>query len=502
MPLVSCPKCATRLKVPDGAAGNVKCPKCASIFPVAAKPVAPAFEVVEDAPPPPPPRPAPKPAAKPAAPEPEFEIVEEEKPRKKAFAIDVGDINEEDDRPRGKSKGNRRRDEDEDDEDDSNRPRGKNRNKRRRDEDEDDWQPAGRTGAGAAKIAVLMLIISLWLYFGTYAILALYMFIAWVGGYISTGLMVIPGILGLANWVCAAVGLGFSIAGPARSRGLAIAATAVAAVHLILAFVIANNSDAGIFSNRNIQVIGLMAKMSADEDAIEEAQKNPSKAKALQEEAKARAEFMKDHKDELEDMLYYEARLRSKESERSFTRELKAPTAMRWADLSSMLPFADELIAVLSYHNKLFGEYVFGLLGGLLEIARLILIVLLIGSLGRALKGHEAADRAKFALIGVCIAVASAILISLLVAVLVDSAQEDQKNAFKNAPTGQDLMQDPGAAEKAVKKARDKARSAHKMAQHSTAIGGLLNYTLFAGMMVMPVIAAHGVYSVASRRAR
>src|SRR4051795_12650396 len=87
VPLVACPKCATTLKIPDGASGNVKCPKCGMIFPVAAKhAAAPAFEVVEEFP-----APAPKPAAKPQPIEPDFEVVDEPKPKKKVLALDDDD---------------------------------------------------------------------------------------------------------------------------------------------------------------------------------------------------------------------------------------------------------------------------------------------------------------------------------------------------------------------------------------------------------------------------
>lgn len=485
MPFVSCPKCATNLKIPDGASGNVKCPKCAAIFPVAAKPAAaPAFEVVEDVP-----SPAPKRVAKPEVLQPDFDVVEDPKPKKKVVEADYDD---EDDRPRSK----RRRDYD-DEEDD--RPRRK-KGHRRDYEEEDDWQPAGKSGAGSAKVGMLMLVISLWLYFATFAVLALFMLIAWVGGYISTGLMVIPGITGLANWVCAAVGLGFSIAGPARSRGLAIAATAVAGVHLVLSFVIANNTDAGLFSDRTVQVVGLMNKASAAR--LESTSTTDAKERA--EKAKEVKEFLEEHKDELQDLTYYEAKLRAKGGEeRESVRELKPPSAMRWSDLSTLIPFADDFIAVLSYHNKLFGDYVFGLLGGLIEVARLVLIVLLIGSLSRALKGHEAADRAKFGLIAVGVGIGVAMLISVLVTMMIDNAKEDQKKAWENnRPSASEMRQDPSSIETAQKAAREKVRSAESTMKHSAAAGGLLTNLLYAGMLILPIIAAHGAYSVAARRAR
>jgi hypothetical protein len=226
-------------------------------------------------------------------------------------------------------------------------------------------------------------------------------------------------------------------------------------------------------------------------------------AKEREAEAKERLEFLKDHKDELQELMYYEAQLRAKGSEeRESVKELKAPSAMRWTDLSTLIPFSDDLIAVLGYHNKLFGDYVFGLLGGLMEVARLILIVLLIGSLSRALKGHEAADRAKFGLIAVCIAIGVAMLISLLVAMMFENAQEDQKKAWENNRPSASEMRDPSAFEAATKAAREKVRSAESTMKHSAAVGGLLTNLIYAGMLVLPILAAHGAYSAAARRAR
>src|SRR5207302_1938182 len=104
---------------------------------------------------------------------------------------------------------------------------------RREEDDEEDWAaPVSRKveGTGAAKTGMLMVGISMFIQLGTFALLAVFMLVGWMGGFIPFGVMVIPGILGLASWVTGLVGFGLSIGGPARSRGLAIAATAVAAV--------------------------------------------------------------------------------------------------------------------------------------------------------------------------------------------------------------------------------------------------------------------------------
>lgn len=251
------PKCPAKLKVPDGVSGNTKCPKCGAVFPVSAPPP---FEVV-DAPAPaqksaPP---APKPAARPRADEEDFEVVDET-PRKRAADDEENeetrqkrkrdDDEEDDDRPRSK----RRRYDDEGD-----RPRKKKGKKRRyEDDEEDDWQPAPRARGGFAngKTGALLMSISFWLNLGAYGLIALYALIAWImvlaasasspssrgprgagggdDGSFAELLVVLPGLVGLGAWIVGTVGCAFAIAGPARSRGMAITATVFAGVHLVL----------------------------------------------------------------------------------------------------------------------------------------------------------------------------------------------------------------------------------------------------------------------------
>jgi hypothetical protein len=271
------------LKIPDGASGNVKCPKCGTIFPVKAP--APAFEVVDDEPAPTQKPAAPVPTAtgaaarpKPAAnAEPDFEVVDE-KPKKRVTALTDDD---EDDRPRKKKtrddddddrpRGKKRRDDD--DEDD--RPRKKKKRKRVYDDededDEEDWQPRGNRGAfGKGKVGALLLSISFWLNLGAYGLLALYALIAWVlllsasssepssrSGRSSGGggdgsfldvIVILPGLVGLGAWIVGTIGCSFSIAGPARARGMAITATVFAGLHLVLTGVTFSNlqDDLGI----------------------------------------------------------------------------------------------------------------------------------------------------------------------------------------------------------------------------------------------------------------
>jgi hypothetical protein len=238
VPVLTCPKCPTKLKVPDGVSGNTRCPKCGTVFPV----VKPAFEVVENepaqkpaskavpkiAPPPPPPPPKSVPA------KPDFEVVEED---------------EEEDRPRKKRR----------DEDDDGRSRKKKKKKRYYEDDdfEDDWQPRSGGGGGGmygkGKTGALLMGISFWLNLGAYGLLALYSLIAWMlingsssssssssrGGGDGDGsfldiLVILPGLIGLGAWIVGLVGCSFAIAGPRSARGLAITATVFAGLHLIL----------------------------------------------------------------------------------------------------------------------------------------------------------------------------------------------------------------------------------------------------------------------------
>lgn len=435
MPLVACPKCSTTLKIPDGASGNVKCPKCGTIFPAAAK-SAPAFEVVDDSPKPA----ARKPAPKPEPLEPDFEVVDEPKPKKKVVAAETDD---DDDRPRAK----RRRDEEEDEDDD--RPR-KKKGKKRRDYEDEDWQPAATGGSfGPAKVGMLMVSISLWIYAGTFALLALFLLISWLGAGIPSGLMIVTGLVGLSSWIVGLIGLGFCIAGPSRSRGLAIAATAVAVVHLIMAFVIANNEKS---VNPGAASIGL-ATASSRADRLKSL---AEKAKNERDPAKLR-ELEKEARELFEDVGEITS---GKKSE------------MRWPDLATLLPFSDILIANLAYESKNFNDYVLGLLGGLIEVARAILIILLIGSVGRAARDRYVGERSMMAMIAFAIGIAVSMVIWVIVAAILDG----QKSSTSS--------------------------SSGKGAFHWFVAGALIVYLIHLGTLVFPAILGLEAKDAAARRAR
>jgi LSD1 subclass zinc finger protein len=451
VPLVSCPKCATNLKIPDGASGNVKCPKCATIFPAAAKPAPapPAFEVVDDTP-----APAPKRPAKPEVLDPDFDVVDVPKPKKKAVAAEDDD----DGRPRSK----RRRDEEDDNDDRSRRKKG-----RRRDDEDDDWRPAGKgVSFGPAKVGMLMLSISLWLYLGTFVLLGLFLLVAWIGASIPEGLMIVTGLLGLSNWIVALIGLGFCIAGPPKSRGLAIAATAVAAIHLIMAFVVANNEKSGRFGSHTVELLSGINKADRFFDIMKKMEKET--------DARRREDLQK----ELRDLS---------ESERGrkapFSLEEGRPTArsaedMRWRDLATLQLYSDQFIAILSYQSKEFSDYILGFLTGLLEVARLILIVLLIGAVARAARDHDGAEKSMLATFLAGGATILAMVIVVIVAAIMDNMKPD------------------------TPKSVDDAMKAAKRMMTWPILGELAVYAVHIGSLVLPALLAISVKSAAARRAR
>jgi hypothetical protein len=284
VPVVQCPKCPTKLKIPDGASGNTKCPKCATVFAVGAP--KPAFEVVEDDAPPSKPAapkvaPKPAPAAKPKSEEPEFEVVDDAPAKKKAKAksddsdddmtVEIvefdehGNVLSRSTMTTSSKKNKKSRDDDDDDDDDEDdRPRKKKKKKKRSGGDDDgfpEWKPTSKS-AGAfrtAKTGARLASIAFWLNCSAYALIALYMFIAFImvntsssmglggmGEDTATVLMVLPGLLGTGGWVLGIVGFGMMCAGPQKARGTCIAATIMAVIHLTLMIIIFTNAGKGM----------------------------------------------------------------------------------------------------------------------------------------------------------------------------------------------------------------------------------------------------------------
>jgi LSD1 subclass zinc finger protein len=558
VPLVACPKCATNLKVPDGAAVAVRCPKCQTIFQSAAPapaPAAPAFEVVDEAPPPkpapkppapsaarpaPPPsaaRPAPKPAPRSAAAD-DFEVVDD-KPASKKKPLPLDD---EDDRPRGRRRrdeddeddrprrgrrdeedddrprGRRRRDEEEEDdrdrprrkprrEDDEDGDRGRGRRKGRRDEDDrdnfDDYDyspPPKGSKFGVGRVGLLLLLISLGLYAGSLALHALFLLGALLGLPIPLGLTVVTGIMGLANWVVGLVGLGLCIAGPARSRGLAIAALSVAAVHLILAFVVVTDVDSVQGGSFSLPVLSALNKGASlrekQKEFAKEVAKNPGSARA------------KELREELKDQ----------EGDGGLFGDSRSSSAkLRWYDLTTQMIYPARVIEVLSYSSKYFTKtyYLLGLFGGLAELARLILIAVLIGAMARVAKRPDAQSKAKIGWIVAASGAGACLLILLLTHVIADSIADDKKAAAISQPAappntaGMDFQQAQRAmedwrkqvqadAEKEIERVQSRARAPFAW----LGVGELLAYLVYTGSLVMPGLAALTVFSATGRRGR
>ena len=449
MPLVACPKCATNLKIPDGASGNVKCPKCGAIFPVAAKPAAPAFEVVEDAP-------APSPAANPEPLEPDFEVVDEPKPKKKVVALDDDD----DDRPRGKRRATT-----------TTMTTTARARKRRSAATTTRRRTTGSRSPtavafGPAKVGMLMVSISLWMYLSTFVLMAFFLLIAWIGASIPAGLMIVTGLLGLANWVVALIGLGFCIAGPSKSRGLAIAATAVAAVHLVMAFVVANNTKSAFYGLHTVAMLSSMNRYERFEELGKKIEKetDPKRREALQKE--------------LIDLSESERGGGGSSGFDGTRPGRRSGDDMRWQDLATLMPYSDMLIAVLSYQSKGFSDYILALLSGLLEVARLVLIALLIGAVARAARRHDTADKSLMATFFAGGATLIAMIVLVIVAVIVDNSDKTAVKSF------------------------EEAKKAAKSLLTWLVLGELLVYALHIGSLVLPAVLSLQAKNAAARRTR
>ncbi|MBY0457970.1 MAG: hypothetical protein K2V38_11570, partial [Gemmataceae bacterium] len=190
-----------------------------------------------------------------------------------------------------------------------------------------------------------------------------------------------------------------------KARGLAIAATVVAAVHLVLGFVVANNTKAGRFVMPAIPLFGMLNRMEQVNKLFEKMQKetDPKRQQELQKE--------------LRDLTG------GGDADGPFGgQSRRSGDEMRWQDLTTLNPFADQFIGRLCYDSKDFSNYLLPLLGGLVEVARLVLVVLLLGAVGRAARDYDVADRAKTAALFAGGATVAAMFVMLLVFVILDNA--------------------------------------------------------------------------------
>jgi hypothetical protein len=241
------------------------------------------------------------------------------------------------------------------------------------------------------------------------------MLLGWLGLGLGHFLFVIPGLAGLAGWIVAIVGLGFCIANP-RVRGLAIAAVCVAAVHLGLTYYDATDkgttktTETTRFGNRTetvtseertggrlhfvMQGVAMSGYASRLQGIGERIQKNPRDESAIKEAQEAVKEIQESGKSWENPSLY-------------------------WVDFVTMLPLFDGVLDELVYDSKHLGGRVVSLLAGACELARLILIVLLVGAVARAGRAGDAAGKSQAALVGVCIAAGACVIVSFVVSLIV-----------------------------------------------------------------------------------
>jgi len=368
--VVTCPKCPTTLRIPDGVYGNVKCPKCNELFPV----TAPTIPAPKNAPASPQKPASVKPAVAQPAPaklppeEPDFEVVDEPTPKKKVMATIEDD--EDDELPKRK-----KRDEDEDDD----RPLKKKKPRRYEDdEDDDDWQPkrGNKKGHDKARIGMLLLTISSWLYFGLYVLFTLCVFLMLVGFLVASEsstsrtssssanpsdiaslvniLLMLLGLVGLGNWVVSLVGFSFCIAGPVRTRTKAITTTSLAGVHLVLV---------GLSYSITSNMLGGYGRLSGIE--------SPS-----------------------------------------------------WLIFATTLPFLNSFLPALVYGARsVNGEFLVLILTGVFEVIRLIFSLLTIRSLADESKNESAAEKAQLGVVATGIIVGGGMILMLFIALLIVEAK-------------------------------------------------------------------------------
>ena len=445
MPVVTCPKCPTKLKVPDGAKGNVKCPKCGTSFPATAGAAAPAVEVVDEAPP--------KPAA-PAAPASKPAAAAPKSPAKAEVADDDFEVIDEDDDDEPKKK--KKKDEDDDEEA---KAKAKKKKKKRDEDDAFDERPSGGgSGFGFAATGAKLIGISLWLYVGTFVYLALLLALAWGGVAIPNVLLAVAGLLGLGNWTLGLMGCAHCLAGPSRVRGPAATVLTLAIVHLLLSF------SAGTRGTQPHSAIPLFSSLARAEDAkklLEKLSKetDPAKRKEIEKELNSLGGGFDD--------------------ERPGRGAISVDPF--WHQIATQNPSADQLFGNLFYNSKSFSRYMLPLVSGLLELLRVVLLIALLGVIANAARDSGTAKSSLTSILLVLGATLASMIVMLIVAIVLD----DSKSAAQagTPTTAADL------------------ESAAKKKLSWFAGGEMLVYLLHAGGLVLAAIVAVGAKDAAARRA-
>jgi LSD1 subclass zinc finger protein len=233
--LLTCPTCRSGLEVPEGTTAQVRCPTCRTIF-APADGIAPA--------PPPPPRPAP---ARPARPRDEDD--DEDRPRRRRRREDEDD---DEDRPRRKKRAEaaEKPSPDEPDEKAEEIRKADERRRRRRErEEESKLSPEERRTQRAQFTRGMWGCKLLHISFALYAVSLFIMLTFFVVAIVAIpvlGLILVAGLLGLLNWVLAAVGVGLCISSrPSPGHyGYGIAAAIGVIGHAILLVAVVNRMSA------------------------------------------------------------------------------------------------------------------------------------------------------------------------------------------------------------------------------------------------------------------
>ena len=453
MPLVCCPNCPTKLRIPDGILATCRCPKCHTIFqpsvgsarpeittspPTSAQPLAPngtsnpstsapnapsksrgneEFEIVINEPligsTPPSKKPAivpPRPVSLPAWMEPGSELATFD-PMAEARARARNQVNEKS-APAHTTR-------------DDPQPSRSPHREAETDELPEEAEPSRDTlrphRFGLAIPGLRCLAASFVVYGVSLGLYLLLLLIAWLGGVIPGGLLIATGVLGLIGWMVGTVGIGLCVAGPAKGRGFAIAAIPVALCHLLLLLVLASDSrswasGAGLIEH--LSALNRQGRLNQiQKELAREMENNPQsyRARAL--------------RDELATYSASPSGLHHAGQDRNSNR---TQATLRWGDLITQQLNLDKLIAILVFSPETFQNQLLSLLAGATELTRFLLLALLAQSLATAVKSRPAARNARMSLIGFAVATGMGMIVLLVLGGMIDSYSREMSKESRN----------------------------------------------------------------------
>ncbi len=233
--LLTCPNCSSGLEVPDGTTAMVRCPACKTVF-------TPGDGQAPD------------------------EDEDHEEPRTRARRPVRDDDDDEDDRPRRRASTNRRSDRDDErqNRDFDPMPEGEERKKRsRRSGTHEALSPqekaSRRQAFERAAWGCRLIWISFALFMLSMVLIIIFFFQLALARFISPSMMYITlaGILGLINWIVAAVGVGLCLSGPRAPGhwGYGIAAAVATLIHMVLVLtLVAQGREVGVLAVESTDV--------------------------------------------------------------------------------------------------------------------------------------------------------------------------------------------------------------------------------------------------------